>query len=54
MEREIFNRAIEAAKAAGNTDLVASRELLREYFTNPGFRKHLEDFVWSLNAGAKK
>ena len=54
MECEIFNRAIEAAKAAGNLDLVASRELLREYFTNPDFRKHLEDFVWSLNTGAKK
>lgn len=54
MANEIFNRAIAAAKAAGNADLVASRELLREYFTNPTFRKHLEDFVWSVNAGGKK
>jgi hypothetical protein len=41
--REIFNQA---AASATDTDAIARIELAREYFTNPAFRKALEDFVW--------
>lgn len=44
--RAIFNGAIEEA---GDADAVARLELAREYFTNPTFRKNLEQFVWEIN-----
>jgi signal transduction histidine kinase len=44
--KAIFNKAIETAKSA---DQVARLEVCREYFTNPDFRKKLEDYVWELN-----
>jgi hypothetical protein len=41
--REVFNQAI-----ANTTDgdAIARIELAREYFTNPSFRKALEDHLW--------
>jgi hypothetical protein len=50
--REIFTRAAEAHRAAGNHDQAASAELMREYFTNPQFRKGLEDHVWGATNAA--
>jgi hypothetical protein len=44
--REVFNAAIAAQTDA---DKIARIELAREYFTNPTFRKALEDHVWQLN-----
>lgn len=44
--KAIFNKAIGTAKDA---DQVARLEVAREYFTNPDFRKKLEDYVWELN-----
>jgi len=46
-----FNQMIEAAKAAGNADAVARMEIAREYFTNPEFKRNLEDFTWAINQG---
>lgn len=45
--REIFNKVI-----AGQTDpdRVANLEIVREYFTNPDFKRALEDFVWQVNS----
>lgn len=45
--RAVFNAEVEKAKAVGDEDRVAKVELMREYFTNPAFRKAMEDFVWS-------
>jgi hypothetical protein len=44
--KEVFNQAIKTAK---NADQVARIELAREFFTNPAFRRALEDHVWSIN-----
>ena len=44
--REIFNTVIENAK---NSDKVANLELCREYFTNPDFKKFLEDTTFAIN-----
>lgn len=41
--RAIFNQA--AAKAA-DADQLARVEICREYFTNPTFRKALENHLW--------
>ena len=30
-------------------DQIARLELVREYTTNPDFRKALEDYTWTLN-----
>jgi protoheme ferro-lyase len=43
--RAVFNSVI---ATESNPDRVAKLELLREYFTNPEFRKALEDHVWEL------
>lgn len=43
--REIFNQA--AAKAT-DADQIARVEICREYFTNPEFRKALENRVWEM------
>ena len=44
--KAIFNKAIESAKDA---DQIARIEICREYFTNPEFKKGLENYVWNLN-----
>lgn len=44
--RAEFNKARAAAEANGDADRVARVELAREYFTNPKFRKALEDHLW--------
>ncbi len=41
--REIFNQVI--AKQT-DADKIANLELCREYFTNPAFRKALENHLW--------
>ena len=41
--REVFNQAIASTTDA---DAIARIEVAREYFTNPEFRKSLEDLVW--------
>ena len=46
--RDIFNQAAAAAK--GGADAVARIELAREYFTNPKFRRGLEDYLWERRA----
>jgi hypothetical protein len=46
--REVFNQAIAKTHDA---DQVAKLELAREYFTNPEFRKDLEQITWELNNG---
>ncbi len=43
--KAIFNKAI---SATADADQVARLELVREYFTNPIFRRALEDHSWSL------
>jgi len=43
--REVFNQAI---AATADADKIARIELVREFFTNPAFRKSLEDHVWDL------
>lgn len=43
--KEVFNAAISNETHA---DKIANIEICREYFTNPDFRKALEDHVWSL------
>lgn len=45
--REIFSRAAAGHRAAGNLDQAADVELVREYFTNPTFRKALADHLWA-------
>jgi hypothetical protein len=32
-----------------DADRVAKLELLREYYTNAGFRDHLHNMVWDIN-----
>ena len=44
--REVFNQVIAAQAGA---DKIARLELCREYFTNPDFRKALENHVWETN-----
>lgn len=44
--RAEFDKVRDAAAAKGDADAVARIELAREYFTNPAFRKALEDHVW--------
>lgn len=44
--REIFNQVIANQTDA---DKIANLEICREYFTNPNFRKALEDHVWESN-----
>ena len=44
--REIFNQA---AANTTDADAIARIELAREYFTNPQFRKFLEDKTWEIN-----
>ncbi len=39
-----------AEKKATNPDDLARTQLLKEYFTNPTFRKHVEDMVYRLTA----
>lgn len=41
--REVFNQAI---RNTTDADAIANIELAREYFTNPTFRKALEDHIW--------
>jgi hypothetical protein len=49
--RACFNKMIEAALAAGDAKAVARMEIAREYFTNPAFKRGLEDFTWAINQG---
>jgi len=49
MEKQIRNIFGDAVRAAKTADEMAKRELLREYFTNPDFRKALEDEVARVN-----
>ena len=44
--RKILNSAIANET---NADKVAKLEVVREYLTNPDFRKKLEDYVWNIN-----
>lgn len=44
--RKMFN---EVAKAQRNGDEKAKWELLREYFTNPDFKRAFEEYVWGIN-----
>jgi hypothetical protein len=44
--KEVFNQVIATQTDA---DKIAKIELAREYFTNPTFRKALEDHVWQIN-----
>jgi hypothetical protein len=44
--REIFNQAIAQTHDA---EQIAKLELCREYFTNPAFRKALEDYTATTN-----
>jgi hypothetical protein len=46
MVRRVFNQAIEQTS---DPDKVANLELCREYFTNPEFRKALEDHTAKIN-----
>jgi len=43
--QEVFNEI----KAEMEADRKAAQELAREYFTNPTFRRALEQYVWELN-----
>lgn len=47
--REIFNTAANAAIARGDHNAAADIEIVREYLTNPDFRKALSDYVWEIN-----
>jgi hypothetical protein len=44
--KEIFNNAIKNSK---NADQIANIEICREYFTNPEFKKFLEDITFTVN-----
>ena len=44
--KDIFNSAI---KAATNADQTAKLEVCREYFTNPEFKKDLENITFIIN-----
>lgn len=44
---EQFNKAIEAET---NSDKIAELEVLREYFTNPEFKKNLETYTYRINS----
>ena len=45
-----FNQMADTFRAAGDMDRVARIELAREFFTNPDFRKALEDHLWKAAA----
>jgi hypothetical protein len=49
--RTVFDAEVDKAKAAGDDDRVARVELMREYFTNPPFRRAMEDFVFARVSG---
>lgn len=49
--RAIFERAIELQP---NADKRASLEICREYFTNPTFRKALEDYTAQINGVSRR
>jgi len=53
--REIFDAARDAAKARGDVDAASRAELLREFFTNPEFRKALSEmsYVETSHAGGR-
>jgi hypothetical protein len=44
--RECFNEMAATFRAKGMRDKAAEVEICREYFTNPKFRKAMEDFMW--------
>ena len=46
--RAIFNQIADEQRKAGNLDAAANTELLREYLTNPDFKKALEDHIWEM------
>lgn len=48
--REVFLKEI---SKESNPDRVATLELLREYFTNPAFKKYMEDETFKINSGRK-
>ena len=47
--RKIFDSVAQAHRNHGDHDRAAQTELVREYFTNPKFKKTLEEVVWQLN-----
>ena len=47
--KAIFNQVI--AQQA-DADKIAKLEIVREFFTNPDFRKYLEDTAWQINSRA--
>jgi len=50
--RAIIDKAVAARQAAGDEDAVARLEIAREYFTNPTFRRALEDYSFALTRKA--
>ena len=46
--RRVFDDAVKAA--SGNPELQATREILREYFTNEAFRQWLQDHVFAISS----
>lgn len=48
--REVFDAMIEQTT---DPDLRAQRELCREFFCNPEFRKAFEEHTFNLNQGVK-
>ena len=48
--RTNFDQVAANLRAAGQLDAATDAELLREWFTNPGFRRWLEDATWKGNA----
>jgi hypothetical protein len=49
--KQIFNAAIAKMR---DPDQIAKAEIAREYFTNPDFRKTLQDYLWEINNGGKR
>ncbi len=47
--RDWFNEMIEEVK--DDPERVAKLEIAREYYTNPAFRKYLEDVTFEINQG---
>ena len=47
--KQVFNQVAAAHRANGNPEQAAQVELVREYLTNPEFKKALEGYVWELN-----
>ena len=44
--RAIFQYAEDRARTNGNEDSASALQLAKEYFTNPTFRRSLEDYLF--------